>query len=359
VSGARAIVAASEEPLKLLISVEQTQITAPFPARATLHFHNASKQALWLYRRVRSQAKEGSTVEARLDALDARQEIVAPAHGRALESAGLPRPKLVRLESEGDTTEKVTLKVFPTRVGTEGEGTPVWGQYRLSLVYRARFSNAAEIGRETGALLWQGDAISNSIEIELKPPAGEGSVAGSVLNAQGQPLSDVIVSLSDQDERLADQTLTDSEGCFSFTPLPLGQWWVTVRRPDFTEDTAAFRSVRLTAAEPSGSIEFVLYPPDIYEPRGILHKPVILLVTDGLDNPLEKVSYESVWSSGKVLDAVKGEVGRNGLATFEVIPGRNFVTLKRSGCAKAEHRMDVSPGEGAEGFKLALDCSRK
>jgi len=67
VSGARAIVAASEEPLKLLISVEQTQITAPFPARATLHFHNASKQALWLYRRVRSQAKEGSTVEVRLE----------------------------------------------------------------------------------------------------------------------------------------------------------------------------------------------------------------------------------------------------------------------------------------------------
>jgi len=346
--------------LRLLMSVEQPSIVAPFPARATLHFHNASPRTLWLYRRVRNGAKEGASLQVRLQPLEVTdpKAIRLAAEGAVFENAGLPRPRLVRLPPEGDTTEKVTLKLLPARAG-EGKNTSVWGRYRLSVVYSAQYSNTEEVARETNAVLWQGETASNVIEIDLKPPAGEGTVSGTVVNAQGRPLADVIVTLSDQDERPADQTATGSEGRFFFDALPLGTYWVTVRRPNFDEDTTVFRHVTLTPDAPAGSIEFVLYPPEIYEPRGILHKPVLILVTDGQENPLAKVRYETLWSSGKVLDTSKGETERDGTAALELIPGRNFVTLRRKGCTKQEHRIDVAPGGGVDGFKLALECPGK
>jgi hypothetical protein len=353
-------VATPQEDLQLLISLEQLAIPAPFPARATLHMHNAGKETLWLYRRVRNGTKEGSSLEVRLEPLDLTepQAAVTPARGNVLESAGLPRPRLVKLAPDGDTTEKVTLRLLAARTG-EGEGTPIWGRYRLMAVYSARFSNAAEMARETNARLWQGETSSNRIEVELQPPTGNGVVTGSVVNAQGQPLRDVIVTLSDESEKPVDQMATESEGRFAFTSLPPGKYWVTVRRAGSNEDTTVFRHVVLTANEPTGSIDFVLYPTDIYEPRGILHKPVIMLVTDGQENPQDRVSFEVVWSSGKVLDTSRGETDRDGTAALELIPGRNFVTLKRKGCPKQEHRMDVTPGGGVDGFKLAFECAKK
>jgi len=350
---------AADQSLRLLISVEQLTIAGQDPARATLHLHNAGKQPIWLYRRVRDKAEQGSTLEVRLEPLDAKPGQLSLAAGRALESAGLPRPKLVKLEPGGDTTEKVTLKLLPAKADTEGKATSLWGRYRLTVNYGVHYANAAYIAHETGAVLWQGETLSNSVEIELRPPAGNGSVSGSVANAQGQTLSNVIVSLSDGNERLMDQVLTDSEGRYSFGGLPPGTYWVTVRRPNFTENTAVFRSTTLTAESPSGTIEFALYPPETYEPRDIVHKPVILLVTDSEGHAVDKVSYESVWSSGQVLDTAKGEVSDDGTATFEAIPGRSYVTLKRPGCGKTEHRIDVAKGEGVDGFKLALDCAKR
>ena len=350
---------APDPSLRLLISVEQLTIVGQDPGRATLHMHNADKQPIWLYRRVRGKAEQGPILEVRLEPLDAKPDRFSPAQGRVFESAGLPRPKLVKLEPGGDTTEKVTLKLLPVKAGAEEKATPLWGRYRLSVAYRARYTNASDIANETGAVLWQGEAVSNSIEIELRPPTGNGSVSGSVANAQGQTLSNVLVSLSDGSERLMDQALTDSNGRYSFGGLPPGTYWVTVRRPNFTENTAVFRRTTLTAESPSGTIEFVLYPPETYEPRDIVHKPVILLVTDGEGHPVDKASYEAVWSSGQVLDTAKGEVIGDGTATFEAIPGRSYVTLKRPGCGKTEHRIDVSIGEGVDGFKLALDCTKK
>lgn len=299
-------------------------------------------------------------MEVRLEPLEVKdsQAITAPAQGGVFESAGLPRPRLIRLAADGDTTEKLTLRLLPARSG-EGEGTPIWGRYRLTAIYSARFSNAAEMMRETNARLWQGEASSNSLELELQPPAGGGTVTGSVVNAQGQPLRDVIVTLSDESELPVDQMTTESEGRFAFASLPPGKYWVTVRRAASNEDTVVFRHVILTATEPVGAMDFVLYPPDIYESRGILHKPVLMLVTDGRETPLGNVSYEVVWSSGKVLDTSRGETESDGTVALELIPGRNFVTLKRKGCPKQEHRMDVAPGGGLDGFKLAFECPKK
>jgi hypothetical protein len=349
------------EELKLLISLEQPEITSTSPARATLHFHNAGAQPLWLYRRTEAEAKEGSSLEVRLEPLGIKNPaaVRAPAAGRVMESAGLPRPKLIRLAAGDDITEKVTLQLRPARAGDQGEGEPRWGRYRLSVVYQAQYSNAEEIRRNAGAVLWQGETAGNSIEIELPPAAGEGSLSGTVANASGQALSDVIASLSDQDERLINQTRTDREGRYSFRPLPLGTYWVAVRRPNFTEDTVVFRHAALTSAAPSGTIDFVLYPPDIYEARRLLHKPVVILVTDEQGRPLANVRYEIAWSSGRILENVNGVTGEDGAVACELIPGRNFVTLKHRGCAKQESRMDVAPGLGVDAFKLSLDCGAK
>src|SRR5438876_5088770 len=45
--------ASDANALKLLISLEQQRITAPFPARVTLHLHNSGQRLLWLYRKAR------------------------------------------------------------------------------------------------------------------------------------------------------------------------------------------------------------------------------------------------------------------------------------------------------------------
>lgn len=351
---------ADEDPLKLLISVEQPSIAMPFPARATLHFHNSSQKTLWLYHRVRSRAKDGASLGIQLEPMDLKDPgtITSPAEGAVLESAGLPRPKLAPLSPGGDGTERVTLRLLPAKVG-EGTGTPVWGRYRLSVAYSAQYSNSAVMARETHAVLWQGEAVSEPIEIELQPPAGEGVVSGTVTSAQGQALPNLIVTLSGEDERPIDQMLTEGDGRFAFDRLPPGKYWVTARRSGGTEDTAVFRHVILAATAPSGTLDMVMLPPDIYEAKRLLHKPVLILVTDGQENALTEVSYEIVWTSGRVLENLKGVTGSDGQAAVELIPGRNYVTLRRKGCKKQEHRMDVESGSGADGFKLAMECRAK
>ena len=349
----------AEDPLKLLISVEQPSITAPYPARVTLHLHNSGQEPLWLYRRARSQATDGSMLEVHLEPVmvPGTREIGTAARGVVFESAGLPRPKFVRLASGEDYTEKTTLKMVPALAGTDGSGQPVWGRYRLAVTYRAHYSNAETIQRILDVELWQGEVTSNTIEMELQPPVGEGSVTGTAISPDGRPLDDVLVSLSDQEEHLVDQVWTDAEGRFSFTHLPLSLYWVTVRRPNLPEDTTVFRHLVLTPSEPSGAIEFALLRREPYEPQHLLHKPVLFRVMDSAGRPLNKVKMEVTWSSGTVLDNVKGEGFDDGTIALELIPGRNFVTLKRRGCRKEEQRVDVTAGGGIDGFKLTLDCS--
>jgi hypothetical protein len=132
-----------------------------------------------------------------------------------------------------------------------------------------------------------------------------------------------------------------------------------VRRPDFDEDTVVFRHLDVTAAEPAATIEFILLPPEIYEADRVLHKPVLFLVTDSAGRPLEKVSLEFTWSNGTILDNVRAETPGDGTVAVELLPGRNFVTLKRRGCPKEEHRADVATGGGVDGFKLVFECAKK
>jgi hypothetical protein len=74
---------------------------------------------------------------------------------------------------------------------------------------------------------------------------------------------------------------------------------------------------------------------------------------------LEGVGLEITWSNGPVLENVKGETGSDGAVALELIPGRNFVTLKRRHCPKQEERADVAAGEGIDGFEFTLACAKK
>jgi hypothetical protein len=349
---------APDNDLKLLISVEQPALIAPYPARVTLHLHNRGKVPLYLYRRARGQTPEGTQLEIVLAPLDApaEQEFAVPARGRVFESVGLPRPRLVRLNADEDTTERTTVSLLPAEIGAGEKGTPLWGRYRLSVVYRAQYSNAATLERILGIKLWQGEVTSNRVEIELQPPSGQGSIAGTVTRPDGRGIPDALVSLSDAQERLVTQTFTDREGRYEFEDLPLGLYWVTVRRPDIPEDTTVFRHIELSESAPEGSLDFMIPPPEIYVSEKILHKPVLLRVTDPKGTPLAKVRGEIVWTNGPVVENVKGETTEDGLLSFELLPGPNFVTLRKRGCPKQEHRLVVPPGDGIEGFKLQLEC---
>lgn len=347
------------EALKLLISVEQPAIVAPYPARVTLHLHNSGPETVWLYRHVRHQTTDGSMLEAHLAPVGAggSGEIELPAQGKAFERVGLPRPRLVRLDPGEDYTEKATLNIVPAIARANEESRRVWGRYSLSVTYRAQYTNALILERVLGVAPWQGAATSNSIEIELQPSAGEGKISGTVTGKEGMHLSNVVVSLSDEEERLVDQVVTEGEGRFSFQDLPLGLYWVTVRHADFPEDTTDFRHLVLTADEPTASVDFLILPREVYDARKLLHKPVLLLVTDRAGTPLDKVRMEIVWTSGTVLEKIKERVADDGLVALQLIPGRSYITLRRRGCPKEERRVDLPAGQGIDGFKLTYDCA--
>ncbi|MGO9272214.1 MAG: carboxypeptidase-like regulatory domain-containing protein [Terriglobia bacterium] len=365
--------------LKLLISVEQQTVTMPSPARITLHIHNSGSEPVWLYRHARDAAivartatvvissseenpgnttRGGSTLAIHLTPA-ASGDTTTAAEGAVLETVGLSHPKLIRLAPGDDYEEKAIVHLAPALAGSEAAAKSVWGRYRLSATYGASYSNGDETARNLGVTLWQGDTESNAIDLDLEPPpaADTGSVAGTVVTPDSRPVVyGTLVSLSDRQERLVDQAQADRDGRFSFSHLPLGLYWLTARRAAATTDAAVFQHVELTSAAPSGELQLVMVPLEIYEPKQMLHKPVLVRVTDSAGRPQGKVTLDATWSSGTVLDDAKGETFEDGVATLELLPGRSYVTLKRKHCGQRDDRIDVAEGGGIDDFKLVLDC---
>ena len=58
------------------------------------------------------------------------------------------------------------------------------------------------------------------------------------------------------------------------------------------------------------------------------------------------------------MDSVKGKTDREGLATLELIPGPNFITLRRKGCPAGDQRVVVEGSGVVEGFNLVEECSK-
>jgi len=233
--------------------------------------------------------------------------------------------------------------------------------YRLSVTYAAHYSNAEEIERNLKTTVWQGEVASNTIEVQLQPPSPDsrGEVSGAVNTPDDVPIRNALVSLTDKAERLVDQTISDPEGRYSFSNLPPGLYWVTARRAGATQDTAVFRHVDVTSSEPSPTQDLVIIPQEVYEPKKMLHKPVLFRIVNNAGQPLDQAGLEATWSNGPVLDNVKAETGSDGVVALELIPGRNFVTLKHHGCRKQDERADVSAGEGIDGFAFTFECAKK
>lgn len=391
---------AEASSLTLSLSVEQPRIVAPFPARVTLHLHNAGASPLWLYRHVRDpheleearfRAAEsapspagstggGSSVVIHFEPAEAEKSATPQAseqssgrndgrdsgsdelpRSRVLASVGMPHARLVRLAPGADATEGVVIELQPAIVAGGDREEPVWGRYQLSVTYNAVYSNGAALSRNLAVEVWQGTVNSNAVEVDLEPapppPSAAGSVAGRIAQQDGQPLPYMLVSLSDHEDHLVGQETTDEQGKYSFNHLPWGIYWVTARRPGSTYETATYEHVDLEAGDPIATLNLVMLEPEVYEPKQMLHKPVLLKVTSSSGQPLQGVGIEALWSSGSVAETLKAETAEDGTATLELIPGRNYVTLKRHGCRNEDRRVDVAAGDGIDGMSLQFDCN--
>lgn len=367
--------------VQLSVSVASRTVTEPFPASITLRFHNSGQETLWLYQPARDPsavewesrfapeassdgpaATQGGTQAAiHLEPAggQATDGAVSPARGVVFESVGLPHPQGVRLTPGGDLEERILVRLIPAIVTRGDSQQTLWGSYKLSVDYSARFSNAEELERILDVRMWQGQVASNTIEVELQQPpaANTSSVEGTVTTADGRQISDALVSLSDQQERAVAQTIADPEGGFSFPRLPPGFYWVTARRQGATHDTTVFQHVVLSPGQPAAKVQLVMLPPEINKAQHLLHKPVFIRVTDAGGHPLSGVTLRDVWSTGTLLEERRAKVSEGGLAVLDLIPGRHFLTLEHRGCPKEDQRLDVAPGEGVDGSKLVLDCA--
>jgi hypothetical protein len=361
--------------LQLLISTSQQFVAEPEAARIVLHIHNPTSQTLWLYRRARgkhppeelvqeenqpTKTTGGSTVEVRLQPVDtqAAQAAISPAEGTVLEYVQMPKPRLVKLAAGADYEETSIIHLRPALA--DGQ-KPIWGVYRLSLAYGASFSNGEQFQRNLGTVLWQGEATSNAITIELRPalPDSVGVLSGSALGPDLQPRAGIRVSLSDEQGQLIDQQVTEADGRFSFARLPVALYWVTGRREVAAEDTVTFRHEELSSAAPSANTQLVLYPPEIYDAKKLIHKPVLLRVFDAGHQPIGGIELEAIFSNGQVIEDVKAVSSDDGMAVMELLPGRSSFSLKRRGCAEQAEHADVAPGVGVDSFRFVFDCVKK
>jgi hypothetical protein len=361
--------------LKLLITMNHQLVAEPEAARITLHIHNQTSQTLWLYRRARgkhppeelvheenqpAETTGGATVDVKLQPVDAQaaQAAISPAEATTLEYVQMPKPRLVKLAAGGDYEEVSIVHLRPALA--QGQ-KPIWGAYRLTVVYAANFSNGEEFQRNLGATLWQGEVTSNTISVELRPalPDSVGVLGGSALGKDLQPRAGIRVSLQNEQGQLIDQQVTGGDGRFSFAHLPLALYWVTGRREGDTEDTMTYRHEELTSTTPSVNTQLVFYPAEIYEAKKLVHKPALLRVFDSGGKPVGGIELDATYSNGQVLDDVKATTENDGTAVMELLPGRSSLSLNRHGCVEQVERADVAPGVGVDNFKFVFECQKK
>ncbi|MGH9430144.1 MAG: carboxypeptidase regulatory-like domain-containing protein [Terriglobia bacterium] len=366
---------AAAEPLKLLISVNTQTVVEPLPIRVTLHLHNFSDQTLWLYRPVRDAAEAGgelttprggSTLVTRLSPLSLPAGAVvnlAPI-GTVMKPASLPHPRLVKLDPGADFEETLAVRVLPALLrgpaGSSGN-LPFWGSYRFSVIYGAGYPNGDDLRRDVGVAPWEGAISSDAVQINLvAPPASNtGTVSGTVVNAQSGFVGDALVSLSSEDGRLLNQMVTNSSGRFSFSHLPFGTYWVSVRQLGSDQAGGMYEHASLTADQPVASMKLLFEREDISDAKKLLHKPVLFRVTDSSGRPVDGALLDITWSNGPVMEDLKARTDANGVAVMEVLPGSNYVSIKRKGCPEQDVRSDVTEDIGVGGFNLTFDCERK
>lgn len=372
-AGARGQKPAPAPEVTVSLAVQQPDIAQPFPARVVLRFHNTSAKPLWLYRHVRDPMDRARTAETGQNTPGASNggsrlivhleraqapEWSEPPRGIVMASVDMPHPHMVSLASGADLTEGAVIALEPGLVARQGGAAePVWGRYELSVSYQASYSNGDALSRDLGIDIWQGEARSNTVDVDLEPaPASAlGTVTGKVTNREGQSLVNMLVSLSDHESHVIGQMVTDVDGAFTFPHLPTGTYWVTARRVDATSETAVFEHTDVGTGATS-DVHLVMLEPELYQAKQFWHKPVLFRVTDNAGQALEGVEIDALKTSGDVAETVKGETDATGAATLDLIPGRSYVTLKHRKCQTTDNRVDVGEGDGIDAAILQMDC---
>ncbi len=354
-------------PLELRISLEASSVTEPRPARVKLEFKNIGDQTLWLYHPVRragpgsrlSNAGDASSLKVNLTPAGNRRAQSRPGASGVVSAIGVPHPKLFRVPPGGEASEDVLLHLSPARAESQGMRNPLWGAYQLSVIYRARFSNQADILKETGLKLWNGKIGSNTVPVTLAASGGQGSIKGAVANSISQPLPNSIVTLATAHEDPLDETRTDAGGNFAFRNLPWGLYWAFARQRSRRTENLVYRHAVLSAAAPTARLELMLIPKPAYNAKRLMRKPVLLRAVGGSGQPLSGVRIEALFANGRVVETIEGLTGPDGTLALGLIPGRNIITLRRPGCRSKVRLANVSYGAGVDGFEFHFACRKK
>lgn len=356
--------------LSVTISTPQAVVTEPLPLRLTLHFHNAGPRTLWLYRPAGPAGEGGgnsgdSTLSIHLEpvttgAAKAAETASTPATGTAFRVPGFPHPELMPLAPGANAEENAVIRIAPAMMSRTGGGAALWGKYHLVVAYGADYPNGSELRQALGVDIWSGSTSTNALTFTLQPanPSNAGMISGRVINRKGLMLEGILVSLTDDSERLDMQSVTGPDGGFRFDHLPYGRYWVTARDLEADEDTSFFEHADLSSAEPDASMKLMMLNQQVYEAKRLLHKPVLFRVEDGAGKPQAGAELKILWSNGPMIENLKAETNEDGLAVVNLIPGSNYVTVTRRHCSKVDQVANVAPGVGIDGDSITFNCER-
>ncbi len=362
-----AAVEPAKSPLKLRISLLNASVTEPYPARARLEFQNTGSQTLWLYRPIqtperktwRAELEGGSSLVVKLAPVNRPPIKATPGRSCLLNSVGYPHPELMPVPPGGEVTQVVLLHLSPVGMESLGRRKRFWGMYRLSVDYRANFPDQAQFVRATGAELWEGEIHSNTVTVGLAPSQGKGTIEGSVLSSVVQPLPYHRVTLSTAHEEPLEEILTDAGGQFAFHHLPWGLYWTFASGQDGRTENRVYRHAVLKPSTPRARLHLMLIPKHAYNTKRLLHKPVLLRVVNASGQPLDGIHIEDLFANGRVVEKLQSQTASDGTAVLSLIPGRNFITLRRRGCHSEERLADVAYHGRVSGYQYKFRCRKK
>jgi hypothetical protein len=364
----------STTTLQLTISPESPAIVEPLPVRLTLNFHNSGAQTIWLYKPARDAAAMsqsplgsspgGSTIAIHLEPQSGSSVALSssPAVATLLRPASMPRPRLIPIPAGGSYQETVAFHIVPASQQAGTSNGSIWGAYQVSVEYSASYSNGADINRSLGVDVWQGSVSSNPVSIQLQSAsaAKDGSISGTVLNRDMQQDWGILVSLSDSNQHLVEQMVTGNDGGFSFSHLPYGRYWVTVRTPGANFNTGFFEHADISPSQAAATLRLImLNPEDGDDAKEILHKPVLFRVRDNAGNPVAGADLKILWSNGPIMETLKAETNEDGLAEINLIAGSNYVTIRKRGCPNQDEMANVDAGTGIDGFVMTFSCQKQ
>jgi hypothetical protein len=180
-----------------------------------------------------------------------------------------------------------------------------------------------------------------------------GSIEGTVLAPDGQPLPGVVVVATHSATQVARRALTNRDGGFRFGTLPLGEYALTIDEPDF--DPVSVRPVLVRLGRTTA------LPPLRLSPRGRFVERVDVVATPPLIDPVSTTAGGSI--SAPLFDNLPVQRDYRSIAALLPSVSPSFLGdgLNIGGATGFENRyfldgIDMTdPGRGATGTMLPPD----